>query len=131
MLDIEVKTEAVMQRFETMAKRIETFGHEEMPQGLTDWQTQDMHRKYPETEIDPSVPDQVSATTMIYPRSRTYEQTHPYQKKMHPVAVRKPVLSAMPRLRQSVMRHPILRPELFDKLFSRMVALLSEKIKWR
>jgi hypothetical protein len=66
---------------------------------------------------------------MIYPRSRTYEQTHPHRS--HPVARRKPVLSSMPRLIQSAMRHPILRSLLFDKLYSRMVALMGEKIKWR
>jgi hypothetical protein len=129
MLEIEVKTEAVMARFETMAKQIETFGKEDLPQGLTDWQVLDMHRKYPETDVDLTVPDQVSATTMIYPRSRTYEKTHPHR--MHGASIRKPVLSSMPRLITSVLRHPILRPELFDRLYSRFVAMLDEKIKWR
>jgi hypothetical protein len=130
MLNIEVKTEKIMDRFETMTKQIETLGKEEMPQGLTDWQVEDMRRKYPETAVDETAAPDVSATTMIYPRSRTYEQTHPHRGH-RPVAVRKPALSSMPRLRTSLMRHPILRPELFDKLYSRMVALLSEKLKWR
>jgi hypothetical protein len=130
MLEIEVKTEAVMQRFETMTDRLKTFGNEDLPQGLTDWQVLDMHRKYPETEvIQEGAENQSSAQTMIYPRSRTYEQTHPHR--MHAVAIRKPVLSSMPRLMKSVLRHPILRSELFDKLYSRMVAMLDEKIKWR
>jgi hypothetical protein len=130
MLEIEVKTEAVIQRFETMTDRLKTFGESDLSQGLTDWQVLDMHRKYPETEaVQEGNQDQHSVQTMIYPRSRTYEQTHPHR--MHAAAVRKPVLSSMPRLIKSVLRHPILRPELFDKLYSRMVAMLDEKIKWR
>jgi hypothetical protein len=136
MLNIEVKVETVLKRFETMTDQIETFGKTDMPQGLTDWQAQDMHRKYPETTVEEVSNEESNASTMIYPRSRTYDQTHPYQHRPphlmhHVVAVRKPVLSSMPRLRHSIMSHPILRPELFDMLFSRMIALLSEKIKWR
>jgi len=129
MLNIEVHTEAVQQRVEAMVERVGTFGHEEMPQGLTDWQVQDMHRRYPETEATKVTDEEYNASTMVYPRSRTYEQTHPHR--AHPVAKRKPVLSSMPKLITSGLRHPILRPELFDKLHSRMLALLNEKIKWR
>jgi hypothetical protein len=130
MLDIEIETEAVMQRFETMADRLETFGKEDLPQGFTDWQVLDMRRRYPETEVlQEGDQGQSSVQTMIYPRSRTYQQTHPHR--MHAAAIRKPALSSMPRLMHSIMRHPLLRPELFDKLYSRMVALLGEKIKWR
>jgi hypothetical protein len=88
-----------------------------------------MHRKYPETQVVEQGSDQVDAQTTIYPRSRTYEQTHPHRG--HAVAKKKPVLSSMPRLKTSTLRHPILRSELFDKLLSRMSAMLSEKIKWR
>jgi hypothetical protein len=129
MLNIEVKTEAVKQRLDFMKERLETFSHTEMPQGLTDWQTEDMRRKYPETQTDTSNSEMVSTSTMIYPRSRTYEQTHPHRG--HAVAKKRPVLSSMPRLKTSTLRHPILRSELFDKLLSRMSAMLSEKIKWR
>jgi hypothetical protein len=129
MLNIEIKTEAVEKLLESMDERVKTFGTTEMPQGLTDWQTEDMKRKYPETEAKQDSEEEYSAETMVYPRSRTYERTHPHR--MHVVIKAKPVLSSMPRLIKSTMRHPILRPELFDKLYSRMVAMLSEKIKWR
>jgi len=130
MLNVEIKTEAVAQLLDSMTDRIKTFGKEEMPQGLTDWQIEDMKRKYPETETAQVSEEEYSATTMIYPRSRTYEQTHP-QHAHHFAVARKPVLSSMPRLIQSAIRHPILRPVLFDKLLSRMTAMLGEKIKWR
>ena len=129
MLDIEIETEAVTKRLEAMTEHVETFGRVEMPQGLTDWQGLDMHRKYPETAIEEVSNEEISAYTMIYPRSRTYEKTHPHR--LHMVAKRKAALSSMPVLKKSVLRHPILRPELFDKLFSRMTALLTEKITWR
>jgi hypothetical protein len=138
MLHVEVHTDKIVERLNAMTASIDVFGKTDMPQGLTDWQVQDMKRKYPETDLEENIGDEVSATTTIYPRSRTYDQTHPYQHRpahlMHHVvatAVRKPVLSSMPRLKHSIIRHPILRPELFDMLFSRMTAILSEKIKWR
>lgn len=129
MLNVEVDTEAVKKLLDSMKERVETFGKEEMPQGLTDWQVEDMHRKYPETAAEQPLKDEYVAYTMIYPRSRTYEQTHPHRS--HPVAKRKPVLSSMPRLVKSALQHPILRPILFDMLHSRMAAMLSEKMKWR
>lgn len=129
MLNIEIKTEAIEEKLKAMAERIKTFGTEELPQGLTDWQVEDMHRKYPETDSAYDTGEnEYSAYTMIYPRSRTYEQTHPHRS--HAAPRRKPVLSSMPRLIKSGLRHPILRPVLFDMLHSRMVAML-EKIKWR
>jgi hypothetical protein len=130
MLEASLNTDAVVQRFETMLTRIEAFGQTEMPQGVTDWQAIDMHRKFPETELDASDPQEVNASTMVYPRSRTYEQTHPHRG--HPVATRKTKpLSSMPRLIKSALRHPILRPELFDKFHTRLVAMFYETIKWR
>jgi hypothetical protein len=112
-----------------MADRIDSFAKTDMPQGLTDWQVQDMRRKYPETSVEEVSNEESNASTMIYPRSRTYAQRHPHRG--HPVAIHKPVLSSMPHMKHSLLRHPILRPELFDMLLSRMSALLSEKIKWR
>jgi hypothetical protein len=130
MLNIEVKVEKVLARVEAMTKHVDAFGKTDMPQGLTDWQTEDMNRKYPETNTDEvSAANQTSVSTPIFPRSRTYEQMHPHRSR--PVAVRKPALASMPRLLKSTLRHPILRPELFDKLYSRMVALLDDKLKWQ
>lgn len=129
MLNYEVESEAVTKLLDSMTDKVKTFGATDMPQGLTDWQTEDMRRHYPETSSTQVSPEEYEAHTFIYPRSRTYEQTHPHR--AHPVAKRKPVLSSMPRLIKSAMRHPILRPELFDKLLARMSTMLVEKIKWR
>jgi len=129
MLGIEVKTEAIQKRVEAMIEHVKMFGHDDMPQTLTDWQVQDMRRKYPEIETEQVTPEEYNASTVIYPRSRTYEQTHPHRAR--PIARRKTALSSMPRLIKSVIRHPILRPVLFDLLHSRMVASISEKLKWR
>ena len=110
-----------------MTETLRTFGYTDMPQELTNWQTEDMHRKYPETRTEQlRTKDEVSALTDIFPRSRTYEETHPHR--VHPV--KKPT-RPLPVLRHTTMQHPILRPMLFDKLYSRMVALLDEKIKWQ
>ena len=127
MLDYLIDTSKVEARFNAMTKRISDFGAVEMPQELTAWQADDMHRSYPETKVEhQGSADEISATTDIFPRSRTYAAAHPHRV----YSPRKP-LSAMPRLiRASMMRNPILRPELFDKLVSRMSALLQDKLKW-
>lgn len=130
MLELEIKTEAVEKRLETMLNHIETFGHTDMAQGLHDWQVEDMHRKYPATDTTQVSEDEISVSTEIFPRSRTYEQTHPHRHK--PAVPRaKPALSSMPRLIKTTFKHPILRSALYDMLVTRMSALLSEKLKWR
>lgn len=132
MIDFHVVADKVEARIDAMTAHLKEFGTVDMPQELTAWQTEDMHRKYPETKVEQlRTLDEISATTTIYPRSRTYADTHP-NRIYHPAGARKPFLSSMPRLlRSSMMRHPILRPLLFDKLFTRMSELLKGKLTWR
>ena len=126
MLDYHFATDKVEARIDTMTAHLKEFGAVDMPNELTAWQTEDMHRTYPETKVEhQGSAEEISAITEIYPRSRTYAGLHPHRKK-------RPALASMPRLlRASVMRHPILRPRLFDKLFSRMTVLLKDKLTWR
>lgn len=91
-----------------MSERITQFGNTDMPSGLTQWQTEDMHRKYPNIEIvDPK-----TALTRIWPTSRVNLYKDRYR--------------SVPRITR-----PILRRELFEKLCDRMDALMEEKITWR
>jgi hypothetical protein len=130
MFDVHVVSDKVQKRLDDMAEKIHAMGWEEMPQELTVWQTEDMHRQYPETKVEQlRTKDEVSAITMIYPRSRTYADTHPHHQH-RPGRSRR--LSSLPRLvRSSTMRHPILRSVLFDKLFARMSHLLKDKVTWQ
>jgi hypothetical protein len=90
---------------------------------LTDWQTEDMRRKYPNTTVD-----ETSASTEIWPTSRLVERDDKKIKATfvkQRAAVRKPTVS----LKGNTNR-PILRPELYDKLVKRMDQLMSEKLAW-
>lgn len=112
-----------------MQIQIRDVGHEIVPEQLTAWQTEDMHRKFPHTET----PDYVSTETTIYPRSHTYEQTH--KKRAARIARFKKPLSARPRLigtlgKPGASYRPILRPALFDKLVERMTEMLSVNLTW-
>lgn len=133
MLNFKLDTSKVDARLDAMTASIETLAKTELQQELMTWETEDMKRHYPESKLESlGGPDEISATTMIYPRSRTYERMHPHRVRSEAFKSRaaKRPLSAMPVLRQSVMRHPILRPLLFDMLFTRMVSLLRQRIVW-
>lgn len=110
-----------------MQNQIRDVGHEIIPGQLTAWQTEDMHRHFPNTEQ----PDYVSAETTIYPRSRTYEQTHRGRsfKPSRPMSPR-PRLIGAAKPGAGGSNRPILRPALFDKLVERMSEMLSVNLKW-
>jgi hypothetical protein len=122
MFNIEARTEKIIERFDAMTEKLDTFGATDMPNELTAWQVEDMHRRYPETKVEED-----QASTEIFPRSRTYAQTHP-----HRVAKPRRQIAAMPVLRrQTKLQHPVLRQALLDMLHTRMATLLNGKITWR
>jgi len=109
-----------------MQIQIRDVGHEIIPEQLTAWQREDMHRQFPNVEE----PNYVSAETTIWPRSRTYERAH--KKRMTREALfKRKSLSAMPRLKGTPGAHrPILRPALFDALVERMSKMLAVNLQW-
>ena len=114
MLNIEIITEPIEQTLRDMETRIEVLGRTQMPDELTAWQTEDMHRHYPNTDT----PDNKTAVTDIWPRSRTYEKTH-HKTAPLPARIHRRPIAAMPRLKGTghtpgTMR-PILRAELFQR----------------
>jgi len=90
-----------------MSENIKQFGAE-LPEGLTQWQTDDMHRKYPNTDV---VGDN-AAMTKIWPTSRVNMMKDSYR-------------TVVTRSR------PILRRELFEVLCQRMDQRAEAKLKWR
>lgn len=110
MLQYKFETEPVKQILEAMSKKIDQFGSQDMPAGLIHWQTEDMHRQFPNIEIL----DSKTALTRVWPTSRFSLMKQRY----HVVKVAR-------------SWRPILRKELFDTLCQRMYVLMEEKIKWR
>jgi hypothetical protein len=112
----------VIETLESMEKQLEEFPTY-MAQTLTEWQTEDMHRRYPNIKVT----DQYVETD-IWPTSRTAMQdtrrarqisrAHATQSKPTFVRVKGP------------SNRPILRPELYDKLVKRMEECMGKYIEW-
>jgi hypothetical protein len=127
-MEFKLDTSAIEARLDDMENRIVAFGQGEMRQELMAWQVEDMHRRFPNSEQ----PDDHTTDTLIWPRSRTYAETHRWPQNARPLTRRqmRPT-AATPRLRGVAPAHrPILREELFDRLIERFRALLPEKLKW-
>jgi hypothetical protein len=106
-----------------MIKNIDTLGNEQLGTELTAWQTDDMHRQYPNTQTEPN-----AASTEIWPRSRTPKR---YVRKTAQRRRRGTVMLKRGKGRgRQVSTRPILRVELFDKLCTRMAALLEKSLSW-
>src|SRR6516164_3922182 len=96
---------------------------EKMGTEMMAWQKDDMKRRYPNM----TMPDAHSVQTMIWPRSRlTTTQRYAIRMPGRPKGAKTMNIGGKPRGFVKVSRNPtILRPELFDMLDARMVALLE------
>lgn len=119
----EVKVEGVeellakLNKYDAQIKAL----HHTMPDELTDWQREDMKRKYPNTQVD-STDTETKATTSIWPRSRQpSKDKRRLGPKQHQPVKRGPVVRS---------NRPILRAELLRQLWDRMVRLTAEAMKW-
>jgi hypothetical protein len=126
MLLITLDASKVEARLDDM---IEKLGHftSDMADELTEWQTEDMHRHYPNTKQDDT-----SVETEIWPTSRRVETNKTkiratLARAKRGTVVKKPLNPGQ----KGTSTRPILRPELYDKLADRMDALMGEKITWR
>jgi hypothetical protein len=128
---ISVDAIEAVNRMSDMQLNIREFGHTDIHDELLEWQTVDMHRKYPNIDSDQ---EYVSWFTQIWPRSRTWDERHqsaarPAMRRLERRS-RAPRLATVPRLAAGVKR-PILRPVLFDQLVERMTELLGKQLSWQ
>jgi hypothetical protein len=122
MFEIKVEgVEALVAKLEKYQKQIADL-HPAVPLELEAWQREDMKRKNPNTETA-TVSNETTATTYVWPRSRT-----PSKRKRRYQAPKK----FQPLRRGPVVRsnRPILRAELLEQLWQRMVRLTAEATKW-
>jgi hypothetical protein len=132
MLVISADVVETLERFGDMENNIRDFAHIDIHDELLDWQVEDMHRQYPNISSDQ---EYVSWYTQIWPRSRTYDQTHKVQgrvvrRRASAAAQRAPSLATTPRLVRGAASRPILREALFNRLVERMTDLLGERLTW-
>jgi hypothetical protein len=116
---VKVESEKLLQQFGDMQKRVVDLD-QELPQVFLDWQREDMNRKYPKVDQQSFL----SVTTLIYPRSRLKRA----RKESGGKSTRKRARIAAGR---PGAKRPILRPELVEQLFKRMVEMCKEAIQWR
>jgi hypothetical protein len=124
-LEIEINNaEELSKTLGSMIEQIKLLGSEGLPNELTAWQVEDMRRRYPHTET----PDDKTATTEIYPRSRLSDDRRRQRRQPRVRILAKPRGAG----RQSAhSNRPILRPELLTKLVERMDALMQTALKWK
>ena len=139
--------DALLKKFDTLKAQLEGL-KQSVPNELMAWQREDMHRVlYPNMQAN-SYGTETQASTVIT------EHTHPpggvpqkrgsapyvHRPKKHRirrhaatktrVAVRRSHKGGAHRHRRGGSGHPILRPELDQKLEERMTKLVSEAFRW-
>lgn len=123
-MPFEVKVEGaneLLEKFADLQSRI-TGMYEDLPNTFMDWQRDDMHRKYP--KVEGSGGNTTGYSTAIFPRSRL--PSRPRKRGGKPTTRRRARIAAG----RPGAHRPILRPELFDKLRQRMVAMMEAALKW-
>jgi len=116
--------DALMNKFATLETQlVELRG--DLVREFTDWQRQDMKRRYPAVD-DESQGGEATVATNIYPRSRLKRARA--AAKSQGRAIRRRARVAVGRAGSS--RRPILRPELFDSLVKRMTVMVEDALKW-
>lgn len=111
--------ERVVSKMDGMIKSLNELVATEIPEELTDWQTEDMRRKYPNTTKTDD-----GAFTRIWPTSRIAGQ-RPRRFRAAPSKTR---MSGGAKGQK--VRRPILRPALLESLVDRMGELLKS-IHWK
>jgi hypothetical protein len=107
-IQIDVDIGKFPENIDQFMENIVQFGKTDMPEELTDWQTQDMRRKYPNTEQGSPQDYRFWTLTKIWPTSRLN----------------------MLRTQWRPSRRPILREELLTKLCDRMREKMARVIQW-
>jgi hypothetical protein len=118
-LTISLDVSGLINRLNSMEAKLNEFP-KHMADELTDWQTEDMKRRYPNTETEEN-----AVSTNIWPTSRVVERD---QKKINAILKNKSRTRVVARAKG---QRPILRPVLFEKLVQRMDDLMGKELTWR
>lgn len=129
MIEISIDTKPASDRIGAMIGKINHFKRVDVGQGLSAWQTDDLHRHRPFTMRSRA---RGRAATVIRPHS-LYEVERSrktrgrvvrrFAKKVH-------IKLALARQYLTYSSRPILRAEMYSVLQNRMTRLLAEKITW-
>ena len=124
--------DAIAKTVGKMIGSITYFGGVEMPKEMSDWQTEDVHRKRPGTKRSRWRRGSTQVQTLFRAHSR-YETTRSqlYQRRLirRLRRTKRRVITDFIQLKRST--RPILRESLIEQLRNRMVTALFETISWK
>ena len=124
MIKVDIDTSGFAASLDDMVQQINAFP-EKMAQEMTDWQTEDMHRKYPNTVLKDK-----TVETDIWPRSRTSDTPRRLGVRLLRRRNREKRARGTGTKVQQPSTRPILRESLWDQLCTRMTMLL-DTIRWK
>jgi len=118
-IEVEALLDQINKRFDGMAKLLQ-----EVPSSLSremqDWQTADLHRRYPETEEE-QIGDEFAAEMTMHPHSKPRPHHRTGNARGRPAGktqgTRNPTVHRQGG--QLASTQPLLRPEMFEKFCER------------
>jgi hypothetical protein len=127
-LAISVDIDPLSKRLGAMLAKIDHFKRVDIGAGLSDFQTQDMHRYRPFTMRSRAKGLAVTKIRQhsLYEMQRSGKATKRMQRYVRSMAKRPKI----PRFYAHTSTRPILREDMLARLDERMTRLLNEKIKW-
>jgi hypothetical protein len=128
-----INFDAMAKKVGSMVGHITYFGSVEMPRELSQWQTQDMHRKRPAVKRRRWRARKTRALTLIRPHSRA----EVLRSRAYQAGLRRRIRSKRKRPSEAViavrLRHstrPILREILYAQFVDRLTRALHETVNW-
>ena len=123
MLIVTLDVSPLIATLDEMEQQLKSFPNH-MGEELTAWQTEDMRRRYPNTEVTSEY-----VQTSIWPTSRTAERDPQKIKKAIRIhkSISKPTFVKV----KGQTQRPILRPSLYEKLVKRMDELMPKYLGWK
>jgi hypothetical protein len=127
--------DAFIKTIGTMIGRITYFGGVEMPKEMSDWQTDDVHRRKPATKRSRWRASSTKVQTLFRPHSRfETEKSALYQRRLMRRVRRVGTTKRFKQINDYIQlkrsSRPILRDSLARELEDRMATAMSETISW-
>jgi hypothetical protein len=131
----QINTHAVVKTIGRMIGKITYMGGVELPKELSDWQTDDVHRRKPATKRSRWRAGSTKVQTLFRPHSRyETEKSTLYQRRLmrrlRRVGTTKRFKQISDYIELKRSSRPILRDSLVRELEDRMVAALFETVTW-
>ena len=132
---VQINTDEIVKTLGRMIGKITYMGGVELPKELSDWQTDDVHRRKPATKRSRWRGGSTKVQTLFRPHSRyETEKSTLYQRRLirrlRRVGTTKRFKQISDYIQLKRSSRPILRDSLVKELEDRMVTAMFETISW-